>query len=1150
MADTGKQSPLGINVLGETLQNRGFNINRNAELHMGSSKSNSQYNFGIIVQNTLLRLLTWSIHDAYNRGLVTPAIYDKLIDISGTGDSRIPALGNAKPPTYIIRDDAGVWTDIASRDLGRQAPANTGYAIEGNTDHGQSASWLPYNTSNPNNSITQWGYIRLHALQAWNEFNFNGDPPTRAHPEYNEFLGSYMSAAAWVDSINEAILAVHNSEKFLENLYTDINGLVTGDVSGVSNSLPIFGRNLELLGDAIDLSMLSTFGLPSTLLKTLANNNAITEELSIALLSTGISQRLISNIISGTETATVEQERSIRGAFLLIRGQNLRDVLAALNTTRTFTSLADLLDVKKLFSINSAYRSLTVPVYNTNLSQPAKTYYPIYSGNNINSTLSNNSVKQTVGNLTSCGKPPTTDAPESSPNRYKELPIGFDSYLRDILPSDQAVAAGAFSYSMRQVKNIENMTLPEFANIVQNLELVNTQFGNLNLGTNLSPVDNSARIDAKTPLAQGSGPYNTYTMSDLFGSMSGLPYDWASILFSIGRLAPTGSRLYFIYQQLFLAVTWDPATFNVTQTNTWITTQEYQPPETTNNEENPDFQPDPEEPDFDDKPFYNPVTEEATYSPTRYSTSGQPRISSGRYSLGVTATRGGGYGRGAAPNPQVTRLLRDPSNSSACAGGTYTPGPNTTDILNPAGFGVEELMSVSVPASPRPTAGIDDSTARSLGQGTFGRLSWFIPGFTPQVWVTNVVQLNWEDKIGQDTLNNPETPPVGPPRNTAWVEGRMPLATFSVQHPPVADLPVGAQRPATNGVNTPGFIYSRRGTCQSGVTDAPTQPAGIVGWPNPMNNVVDKYISQANSEITSVYNSATGFRLSQRNSLIINWNQLGRGLTREQRTRYTALGKVDIPKDYFVNPYPVTQVTFVDSMPGYSLDTRPHMNAQTIENISNFSTVGGRSNVGMMRQERNQSRLDLIGIPLDNNIESRLTPTETKLLMANGTLPGTAFGVPGPGEFPDGEFSPPARPAPDNPNNPGVPIIVLPPFEFVPAGPVGNEPGLVLRDPTLSGPVDGTIPGTDLTPGLPWPGFPGPFTPVLPPDGGGFDPEDDTDVEIIPEPIIPEPIINPPDLVPPEQDNRFLAGILLPSVMTVQQAIDQVIECNCDCWLE
>lgn len=1103
MADTGKQSPLGINVLGETLQNRGFNINHNAELHMGKSKSNSQYEFGIIVQNTLLRLLTWSIHDAYNRGEVTTGVYNRLIDISGTGGSRIPALGNAKPPTYIIRDDAGVWTNIASRDLGRQAPANTGYAIEGDTDHGQSASWLPYDMSNPNNSITQWGYIRLHALQAWNEFNFNGDPPTRQHPEYNEFLGSYMTAAGWLESMNEAILAVHNSEKFLKNLYTDINDLVTGDISGVSNSLSIFGKNLESLGNIIDLSMLSSFGLPSSLLKTLANNNAITEELSIALLSTGISQRAIDNIILGEKTATVEQEKVIRGAFLLIRGENLLDVLAALNSTRTdFESLADLLDVKKLFSINNAYRSLTVPVYNLNLSQPAKGYRLIYTGDNINDDITTDDVKLAVGNLTPSGRPSVADQFESSPDKYKELPIGFDSYLRDILPSDQAHAAGALSYSMRQVKNIENMTLPEFASVVQNLELINITQGDggLNLGTNLSPVDNNARIGAKTPLAQGSGPYNTYTMSDLFGSMSGLPYDWQSILSDIERLAPINSRLYFIYQQLFLAVTWEPATFNVTQTNNWVTTQEYQPPEIADNEPNPDFQPDPEEPDFDDRPFYNPVTEEATYSPTRYSTSGQPRISSGRYSLGVTATRGGGYGRGGAPNPQVTRFLRDPSNPGACAGGTHTPGSNDIDVLNPPEFGPEELMSVSAPALPRPTVGIDDSNARSLGQGTFGRLSWFIPGYTPQIWVTNVVQSNWEDKIGQDTLNNPETSPVGPPRSSAWVEDRMPLVTFSVQHPPVTDLPVGTQRPATNGANTPGFIYSRRGICQSGVTDAPIQPAGTIAWPNPMNSVVDKYISQSNSEIGSIYNTATGLRLSQRNNLIINWNQLGRGLTREQRTRYTALGRVDIPKDYFVNPYPITQVTFVDSMPGYALDTRPHMNAQTIENISNANTLGGRSLVGMMRQERNQARLDLIGIPLDNNIESRLTPTETKLLMANGTLPGTAFGVPGPGEFPDGEFSPPARPTPDNPSNPSVPIIIVPPFEFIPAGPVGNTPGLVLR-PGVTGP------GIDTT-----------------------------------EPVDP--------LVPPERDIRFITGILLPSTMTVQQAIDQVIECNCDCWLE
>jgi hypothetical protein len=45
---------------------------------------------------------------------------------------------------------------------------------------------------------------------------------------------------------------------------------------------------------------------------------------------------------------------------------------------------------------------------------------------------------------------------------------GFGSYLFDILPKQQAVAAGAFSFTMRQVKNIERVDIKKFSRAVAN----------------------------------------------------------------------------------------------------------------------------------------------------------------------------------------------------------------------------------------------------------------------------------------------------------------------------------------------------------------------------------------------------------------------------------------------------------------------------------------------------------------------------------------------------------------------------------------------------------------------------------------------------------------------------------------------------------
>ena len=109
MADTGKQSPLGQNVLGGLLQNRCIQINPNAQDYMGISRSNDQYTFGTLVEGTVLRMLTWSINDAYLRGLVSNSVYNNIISISGNGACY--ALGNSKPPTYVVEDPSDVWTD-------------------------------------------------------------------------------------------------------------------------------------------------------------------------------------------------------------------------------------------------------------------------------------------------------------------------------------------------------------------------------------------------------------------------------------------------------------------------------------------------------------------------------------------------------------------------------------------------------------------------------------------------------------------------------------------------------------------------------------------------------------------------------------------------------------------------------------------------------------------------------------------------------------------------------------------------------------------------------------------------------------------------------------------------------------------------------
>ena len=958
MANTGKNSPLGVNVTGSILNNTGYSINSVAAKYMGVSKTNAAYTPGSLVEQTSLRWLTYAINDAYHRGQVlkTPAgtsVYDNLISIGAT---TLPALGNAKPPTYIVEDPSGVWTDTAVM-YGEQnavaggydpndvlpGPATSGYGNYDGTygdslqgygliDQKQNATWYPYNMTNTNASITQWGWIRCHALQAWNEFNWNGNEVNQATPQYNDFTSSFTTMSSYVAYANQSILAVHNSNSFLEDTYSNMDDLVTADISGISLSSKDFGTDLINLGKAFNVKKLDAFGLPSTLLEILGANNAVTPDLSLALLASGLASDEINTLTSGSaQSITPEQERKAYGAFLIIAGENLTEILAPLQCiTQGLTSLADLLNVKKMFPLS--YSSLTVPKYNAAPGPTnSKTYYLIYENGAVNAALDTPDMREYVGIQVPKGTPPIYDRATTTldPNNYGALPIGFGAYARGIIPEDQVIAAGALSFTMRQVRKIDQVDFKKFAKIAQGME--NMQ--NLPLTAGTSKPTNQESIDtAQTKGALGSGPYGSFTMSDMFGCMSGLPYPWQKIYEGIRQVeTPT---LYNIYQNLYLAVTWERATATVQYTYDGI----------------------------------------GTYTTT-----------------GVTITDpGGGYGREGAAAPVVT------VNGATV---TATIGTDPTDITN------------------------------------FGR----------------VTALNF----------------------TAGTTSSVP--TISIAYPP--------------------------------------------GGSSFSNSIVQDYIDLANVEIVSILQS------NPRQARLLNayWNILGTQLKIEQRARYLAVTPVSVPKDMFLNPLHISLYGFTDSIPSLAQDTRPHMNAQTLEAISNLSTVGGQSTVGGMRQERNQRRLQQVGIDQDNNIPDALSDKETKILTTNGVIAGAITGTGIPFADTGVEFTIPAWPATEI----GSPT---PNGYFDPAGYSGEF-----------------LPTTEIKPGGIEPileGNPIPSVSTVVPAG----PINVIETRVT-APIVQAPLELSPDNLPPNLNPNFTATTLLPASPTIQDAIDQVVECNCDCWI-
>lgn len=515
MSNTGKQSPLGVNALGSVLQNTGLKINQQIPQYVGTSHTNASYTPGSIVSGTCLNTLTNAIYQAATLGQISSTTYNNLISI---GASSIPALGNSKPPTYTY----------------------SGLINTGNSSS-QSAKWLPYDYTNL--AVTQYGFIRLLAIQAWNEFNWNNNP-SNSSVDYKEFVSSFSMAQSYVNYSNSAINTVVQSLGFLKGTYSNMDDLISADIAGVSLATNVFGQDLIASGKVIDTKTIASFGMPSNLLMTLNKNNAITQSVSVALIAGGLTPSEVNQILAGTP-ATTEQEQKIYAGYLIIIGVDLVDVLTGLNCkTKGLTTLADLLNPMMLFP--NSYQTLTVPLYNGQSGPTnSKTYYPIYSASGLHTSITSPAVKAQVGTLSIPGAPLTSEYTINS----QVLPEGFGSYLVGILPNDVAQGAGAFSVSMRQIKNINAIPVEKLAQVVANIET--TAGLNQVAGTDV-PTNSTLATQALSAMALGSGPNGSYTFSDFFGAMSCLPYPVATIYSNIQQLQT--SNLATIYQNLYDAV--------------------------------------------------------------------------------------------------------------------------------------------------------------------------------------------------------------------------------------------------------------------------------------------------------------------------------------------------------------------------------------------------------------------------------------------------------------------------------------------------------------------------------------------------------------------------------------------------------------------
>jgi hypothetical protein len=269
---------------------------------------------------------------------------------------------------------------------------------------------------------------------------FVGNLPTGSSYVSNvsKFVQAFAAVEGYISLINTFINSAVQANEYLGPTFTNLDDMITADLSKVSSDLPAFGNDLTKLGFLFSLSNIQNLGEPAALLQQLSAQgnmgNSTLPCVETALRMTGLNDKEIADLISDNRQSLFNpnglsenqfnrlQQRAYQ-AMTMVSGDCLADVLAILDVTvPNIDDMSDLLDPTKIFP--TSYPRLTFDGL------------PIYQGDAVAPDLAS---VLNAGTVTGCDE------------------------LGKIIPPAQAVVAKALQSQLQQVSGINNLTLPELA---------------------------------------------------------------------------------------------------------------------------------------------------------------------------------------------------------------------------------------------------------------------------------------------------------------------------------------------------------------------------------------------------------------------------------------------------------------------------------------------------------------------------------------------------------------------------------------------------------------------------------------------------------------------------------------------------------------
>jgi len=301
---------------------------------------------------------------------------------------------------------------------------------------------------------------------------------TDGNLDLSKFAQIIFSSSGYISQSTAYISAANNS-----GLYDPVfafpgqTALITGNFSDLSDDLSAFAQDLANVGYAVDWNNLINFGNPLTLLQTLRSRNGLLPCVVNACVLAGLSAATVNTISVPGATADTQTTATLYVAFTTLKTDDLAQIQKILSCTTTgFTTVADLLDLAKLFP--NSYMSFVVEI-------GSQTYHVYSDATTLN----------------------------------KDLPF-LGNRLNLVVPYVQGQAAIAFGLQANQIKGINALSSTQISVTVQGLETLE----DLPLIASFDQfVPESVRSYYNSEFGQGTGPGNTFVAYDLLGTAVGDP---------------------------------------------------------------------------------------------------------------------------------------------------------------------------------------------------------------------------------------------------------------------------------------------------------------------------------------------------------------------------------------------------------------------------------------------------------------------------------------------------------------------------------------------------------------------------------------------------------------------------------------------------